>query len=64
MGIKEEKEEMLKEGRHGTRPGSVKGNLGGNGMRDVWVIGEGFFRGVGGAFDVSPLGPVDCEHVC
>lgn len=25
--------------------------LAGNGMRDVWVIGEGFFRGVGGVFD-------------
>ncbi|MCJ1431473.1 hypothetical protein MMC27_000826 [Xylographa pallens] len=30
------------------------GELAGNGMRDVWVIGEGFFRGVGGVFDVSP----------
>ena len=29
------------------------GELAGNGMRDVWVIGEGFFRGVGGVFDVS-----------
>ncbi|MCJ1288023.1 hypothetical protein MMC26_007376 [Xylographa opegraphella] len=27
------------------------GELAGNGMRDVWVIGEGFFRGVGGVFD-------------
>ncbi len=25
----------------------------GDGMRDVWVIGEGFFRGIGGMFDVS-----------
>ncbi|KAI9760298.1 MAG: hypothetical protein M1835_000194 [Candelina submexicana] len=25
----------------------------GNGMRDVWVLGEGFFRGVGAVFDVS-----------
>ena len=30
------------------------GELAGNGMRDVWVIGEGFFRGVGAVFDVSP----------
>lgn len=30
-----------------------RGGMGGNGMRDVWVIGEGFFRGVGGVFDVS-----------
>lgn len=29
--------------------------FGGNGMRDVWVIGEGFFRGVGGVFDVRHL---------
>ncbi|MCJ1400086.1 hypothetical protein MMC11_003289 [Xylographa trunciseda] len=29
------------------------GELAGNGMRDVWVIGEGFFRGVGGVFDVK-----------
>ena len=29
------------------------GDLAGNGMRDVWVIGEGFFRGVGGVFDVG-----------
>ena len=33
---------------------SEMGELAGNGMRDVWVIGEGFFRGVGGVFDVSP----------
>jgi len=35
------------------------GELAGNGMRDVWVIGEGFFRGVGGAFDVS----IPCERL-
>lgn len=36
--------------------GEVKvGELAGNGMRDVWVVGEGFFRGVGGVFDVSSL---------
>lgn len=29
------------------------GGMAGNGMRDVWVLGEGFFRGVGGVFDVS-----------
>ncbi|KAL9112202.1 MAG: hypothetical protein Q9187_007821, partial [Circinaria calcarea] len=27
------------------------GGMAGNGMRDVWVLGEGFFRGVGGVFD-------------
>lgn len=53
MGIKEEKDEMLDEGRRGSRSSMGKGDLGGNGMRDVWVIGEGFFRGVGGVFDVS-----------
>ncbi|MCJ1383636.1 hypothetical protein MMC17_006750 [Xylographa soralifera] len=38
------------------------GELAGNGMRDVWVIGEGFFRGVGGVFDVSSLTSltIDC----
>ena len=53
MGVKEEKSEVLVEGRRGTRAGTHKNILGGNGMRDVWVIGEGFFRGVGGVFDVS-----------
>lgn len=33
--------------------GKGKGTLAGNGMRDVWVIGEGFFRGVGAVFDVG-----------
>ncbi|KAI9816201.1 MAG: hypothetical protein M1827_001802 [Pycnora praestabilis] len=28
-----------------------RGGLAGNGMRDVWVLGEGFFRGTGGVFD-------------
>jgi len=41
-------------GRNGE--GAVKvGELAGNGMRDVWVVGEGFFRGVSGVFDVSLL---------
>jgi hypothetical protein len=31
--------------------GGREDELAGNGMRDVWVIGEGFFRGVGGVFD-------------
>lgn len=30
---------------------SLAGEIAGNGMRGVWVIGEGFFRGVGGVFD-------------
>lgn len=33
--------------------GGGKGEAAGNGMRGVWVLGEGFFRGVGGVFDVS-----------
>ena len=53
MGLKDEKEEVLDEGRRGTRHGADKSDLGGNGMRDVWVIGDGFFRGVGVTFDVS-----------
>lgn len=54
MGIMDEKSEVLDEGRRGTRSGTGHEVMGSNGMRDVWVIGEGFFRGVGGVFDVSP----------
>lgn len=54
VGVREEKSEILDEGRRGTLSGAHRGNLGANGMRDTWVIGEGFFRGVGGVFDVSP----------
>ncbi|KAI9669465.1 MAG: hypothetical protein M1817_004690 [Caeruleum heppii] len=32
----------------GSGPGMMDA---GNGLRDVWVLGEGFFRGVGGVFD-------------
>ena len=53
MGLKDERDEMIDGGRKGKHLGGEKGGLGGNGMRDVWVIGEGFFRGVGVAFDVS-----------
>ena len=53
MGLEEEEDEVLDEGRRGTRLGAGPSKVGGNGMRDVWVIGEGFFRGVGGVFDVS-----------
>ena len=55
MGLREEKDSVKSDGRKGNRSGAGKGSLGGNGMRDVWVIGEGFFRGVGGVFDVSSL---------
>ena len=53
MGLKDEKDEVLDQGRRGTRLGADKGDLGGNGMRDVWVIGERFFKDVGIVFDVS-----------
>jgi hypothetical protein len=53
MGIKEERDEVVQNGRKGSHSIGGRGGLGGNGMRDVWVIGEGFFRGVGGVFDVS-----------
>lgn len=33
-----------------SRMGKYKAN--GSGMKDVWVVGEGFFRGVGAVFDV------------
>lgn len=52
MGIGEERDEVVHDGKRG-RSAPSRGGLGGNGMRDVWVIGEGFFRGVGGVFDVS-----------
>ena len=52
MGITEERDEIVHDGKRGSSTAS-RGGLGGNGMRDVWVIGEGFFRGVGGVFDVS-----------
>ena len=52
MGIREERDEVVHDGKRG-RSAAGRGGLGGNGMRDVWVIGEGFFRGVGGVFDVS-----------
>lgn len=57
MGLKEEKEGMTDSGKQGLgSAGASVGSLAGNGMRDVWVIGERFFRGVGGVFDVSSTG--------
>ena len=55
MGLQEERNEILEKGRRGTRLGAGSNKVGGNGMRDVWVIGEGFFRGVSVVFDVSFL---------
>lgn len=54
MGVKNE---GIGFGKRGGRTGSGHGMLGGNGMRDVWVVGEGFFRGVGAVFDVSGFFP-------
>ncbi|KAL8963231.1 MAG: hypothetical protein Q9193_000482 [Seirophora villosa] len=52
MGLKEEKEGMTGSGKQGLgSAGANVGSLAGNGMRDVWVIGERFFRGVGSVFD-------------
>ncbi|KAL8761814.1 MAG: hypothetical protein Q9184_002098 [Pyrenodesmia sp. 2 TL-2023] len=52
MGLKEEKEGMTGSGKQGLgSAGANLGSLAGNGMRGVWVIGERFFRGVGGVFD-------------
>ena len=55
MGVNEERDEVVQNDMKGSRSIGGRGGLGGNGMRDVWVIGEGFFRGVGGVFDVSIL---------
>ncbi|KAL8853822.1 MAG: hypothetical protein Q9221_001293 [Calogaya cf. arnoldii] len=53
MGLKEEKEGMTGASKQGIGSAAANvGSLAGNGMRDVWVIGERFFRGVGGVFDV------------
>ena len=57
MGVREEKDGMMGETRNELRTSVQRGGMGGNGMRDVWVIGEGFFRGVGAVFDVSPAKP-------
>ena len=53
MGLREEPVDILDGGKRGFRASKNKGTIGGSGMKDVWVIGEGFFRGVGGVFDVS-----------
>lgn len=54
MGTSDEKGSGTAGGEDGWM-GKSKGTLAGNGMRDVWVIGEGFFRGVGAAFNVSHI---------
>ncbi len=59
MGVGDDTDPLKKRGRKGGSSGGLPnvglgaGELAGNGMRDVWVLGEGFFRGVGGVFDVS-----------
>ena len=62
MGIRREEQQQGWRGmgkRAGGRGGAGKmgmigkGELAGNGLRGVWVVGEGFLRGVGSVFDVS-----------
>lgn len=53
MGIREQRDELMGGNQNELHTAVQRGGMGGNGMRDVWVIGEGFFRGVGGVFDVS-----------
>lgn len=53
MGMREERDEMTGGTQNEQNRAAQRSGMGGNGMRDVWVIGEGFFRGVGGVFDVS-----------
>lgn len=50
MGVKEDAGGL---GGRGSRSGAGRDKSGGNGLKDVWVVGEGFFRGVGAVFDVS-----------
>lgn len=52
MGIGEERDELMGETQKELHTATQRGGMGGNGMRDVWVIGEGFFRDAGGVFDV------------
>ena len=54
IGITEEKDEMMGGTRNELRVAMQRGRMAGNGMRDVWVLGEGFFRGTNAVFDVSP----------
>ena len=42
-------------------PGMESGMLAGNGLRDVWVLGEPVFRGMGLVFDVSESGAMLVE---
>ena len=50
MGV-EAAEDRARSKRSRSGRGTV--DAGGNGLRDVWVLGEVFFRGVTGVFDVS-----------
>lgn len=45
---------MTKSGKRDSFAGGFEsGMLAGNGLRDVWVLGEPVFRGMGLVFDVS-----------
>ena len=52
MGVREKLDELTGDSQDELHTATRRGGMAGNGMRDVWVIGEGFFRGVGGVFDV------------
>ena len=53
MGVREERDDIKGGTRNELRTSVQRGGMSGNGMRDVWVIGEGFFRGSSAVFDVS-----------
>lgn len=60
MGIKDIPGQIRGKGRSAgnTRGGRTKtrndrGAIGANGLKDVWIIGESFFREVGVVFDVQ-----------
>ncbi|KAI9824456.1 MAG: hypothetical protein M1832_001991 [Thelocarpon impressellum] len=48
MGVEDGGDRVARSGRGQARGGAMDA---GNGLRDVWVLGEGFFRGVSGVFD-------------
>ena len=57
MGLKDEQADMTRRVKRGIGSAATgASSLAGNGMRDVWVMGEAFFRGIEGVFDVSDRG--------
>ncbi|KAI9715594.1 MAG: hypothetical protein M1812_005898 [Candelaria pacifica] len=59
MGVEKGGQRMMGKRARGKRVGvgnmAREGLAAGNGMRDVWVLGEGFFRGVGAVFDFEEM---------